>query len=113
MAGVDFLKAARDAGYSQTTIDRKAEEIKRRALRSPEKREPSLVQVEWSPVSGERFVTQKPAEAKPVPQPTEEISDRKRREFEAVVERLGRKQEAERHTAFAMSYVPKFRRFGE
>lgn len=114
-AGVDFLKAARDAGYSETTILRKAEEIKRRALRASEEKEPGLVQVEWSPVSGERFVTQKPAvEQKEVAKsPAEDISERKRREFEAVIDRCARKQQAERHTAFAMSYIPRYRRLDD
>ena len=67
--------AAREAGYSQTTIDRKEEELKQRAanpgktqreLRREQLRGPGLIQVrEWSPVSGKVFTSFAPAVEKP------------------------------------------------
>jgi len=111
-SGMEFFRAAREAGYAPSTIKKKGAQLKRVAgLAVPEKPRQGLVWVqEWSPVSGKTFTSSPPAvEAKPTtPTPVaEDFAARKQRELEAVMDRLARKQAAERSTSFAMSYITK------
>ena len=79
--GLQWAVAAKKAGYSDTTIEKKAAVLKRRAGVQVQKRNPNgFVQVvrkvrEWSPVSGREWLpgqgpsveaSPKPAEEKPV-----------------------------------------------
>jgi len=79
--GLPWAVAARKAGYSDTTIEKKAAVLKRRAGVQVQKRDPNgFVKVvrkvrEWSPVSGREWLpgqgpsveaSPKPAEEKPV-----------------------------------------------
>lgn len=68
--GMEFEAAAKKAGYSQTTIDRKREELEGRAanpgLTQRELRRRLVYVQEWSPVSGKTFTSPAPAvEVKP------------------------------------------------